>query len=551
MAKQIKYGAEARELLKRGVDQLARAVATTLGPKGRNVALDKKWGAPNVIHDGVTVAKEIELENPFENMGAQLVREAASKTADVAGDGTTTSTVLAHAIVNEGIKMITAGSNPMVMRRGLEKASEFVVSELKKMGKAIKQSDIANVATISAGDSDLGSLIAEALRKVGKNGVVTVEEGKGLSTEIEYKEGMEFDKGYASAYLVTNSDKMEAEIEDPYILITDKKISALNELLPFLENLVKVSKNLVIIADEIDGEALATLVVNKLRGTFNALAIKAPGFGDRRKEMLEDIAILTGGTVVSDDTGRKFDSVTIEDCGRADKVWADKDNSRIIGGKGAKAKIASRIVQIRKAIEASTSDFDKEKLQERLAKLSGGVAVINVGAATEVEMKDKKERVNDAVAATKAALEEGIVPGGAVALLDISGRMTVRDLEKGNSSRDEVFGFEIVKKALESPFIKLMENAGVDAGQLIAKAREISAAGQGFNIMTLDSVETAKPVDMLKEGIIDPLKVVRTAIQNAISVAIMILTTEALVTDIKEPEKPMSGMPPGGMGMDY
>jgi len=550
MAKQIKYGSEARELLKKGVDQLAKAVATTLGPKGRNVALDKKWGAPNVIHDGVTVAKEIELENPFENMGAQLVKEAASKTADVAGDGTTTSVVLAHAMSIEGIKMITAGSNPMVMRRGLEKAGEFVVAELKKMGKAIKQTDIANVATISAGDSNLGNLIAEALKKVGKNGVVTVEEGKGLSTEIEYKEGMEFDKGYASPYLVTNSDKMEAEIEDPYILITDKKISALNELLPFLENLVKVSKNLVIIADEIDGEALATLVVNKLRGTFNALAIKAPGFGDRRKEMLEDIAILTGGTVISDDTGRKFDNVTIEDCGRADKVWADKDNARIIGGKGNKTKITGRIAQIRRTIDESTSDFDKEKLQERLAKLSGGVAVINVGAATEVEMKDKKERVNDAVAATKAALEEGIVPGGAVALLDISGRMTVKDLETAKASRDEMFGFEIVKKALESPFTKLMENAGVDAGQLIAKAREISASGQGFNIMTLDSVETAKPEIGLKEGIIDPLKVVRTAVQNAISVAIMILTTEALVTDL--PEKKEPGMPPGGMGgMDY
>jgi len=552
MAKQIKYSAEARELLKKGVDQLAKAVATTLGPKGRNIALDKKWGAPNVVHDGVTVAKEIELENPFENMGAQLVKEAASKTADVAGDGTTTSTVLAHAIVIEGIKMITAGSNPMVMRRGLERAGEFVVLELKKMGKAIKQTDIANVATISAGDVQLGNLIAEALRRVGKDGVVTVEEGRGLSTEIEYKEGMEFDKGYASPYFVTNSDKMEAEIEDPYILITDKKVSALNELLPFLENLIKVSKNLVIIADEIEGEALATLVVNKLRGTFNALAIKAPGFGDRRKEMLEDIAILTGGTVISDDTGRKFDSVTIEDCGRADKVWADKDNARIIGGKGNKTKITARTTQIRKLISESTSDFDKEKLQERLAKLSGGVAVINVGAATEVEMKDKKERVNDAVAATKAALEEGIVPGGAVALLDISGRMIVKDLGNSKASRDEVFGFEIVKKALESPFTKLMENAGVDAGQLIAKAREISATGQGFNIMTLDSVENAKPVDMLKEGIIDPLKVVRTAVQNAISVAIMILTTEALVTDLPEKKEAMPGMPPGGMGgMDY
>jgi chaperonin GroEL len=553
MAKQITYGAEARKKLLEGINQLADAVATTLGPKGRNVALDKKWGAPNVVHDGVTVAKEIELKDPEQNMGAQLIKEAASKTADVAGDGTTTATVLARAIVSEGIKMITANANPMIMRRGLEKASEHIVKELGKMKTNLKSTDWANVATISAGNPQLGNLIAEALKRVGKDGVVTVEEGKGLSTEIEYKEGMEFDKGYASAYMVTNSDKMEAEIEDPYILITDKKISALNELLPFLENLVKVSKNLVIIADEIEGEALATLVLNKLRGTFNTLAIKAPGFGDRRKEMLEDIAILTGGTVISDDMGRKFDSVTIEDCGRADKVWADKDNSRIIGGKGIKAKIAARVAQIKKAIEISTSDFDKEKLQERLAKLSGGVAVINVGAATEVEMKDKKERVIDAVAATKAALEEGIVPGGAIALLDISGKMTDKDLQNPQASRDEIFGFEIVKKALEAPFIKLMENAGVDAGQLIAKAREVSASGQGFNIMTFDSVEAAKPVDMLKEGIIDPVKVVRTAVQNAISVAIMILTTEALVTDLPEKkESQMSGGMPGGMGgMDY
>ncbi len=347
MAKQIKYGEEARKSLKTGVDKLAKAVATTLGPKGRNVALDKKWGAPNVIHDGVTVAKEVQLEDPFENMGAQLVKEAASKTADVAGDGTTTSTVLAQAIVNEGIKMITAGANPMVMRRGLEKAGEKVVAELRKMAKDIKQGDIANVATISAGDSQLGKLIAEALEKVGKDGVVTVEEGRGLSTEIEYKEGMEFDKGYASPYFVTNADRMESEIDNPYILITDKKISAMNDLLPFLENLIKVSKTLVIIADDVDGEALATLVLNKLKGTFNALAIKAPGFGDRRKEMLEDIAILTGGTVISEDTGRKLDSVTLEDCGRADKVWADKANTRIIGGKGDKERLQARIAQIK------------------------------------------------------------------------------------------------------------------------------------------------------------------------------------------------------------
>lgn len=550
MAKQIKYSSEAREKLLSGVNQLADAVATTLGPKGRNVALDKKWGAPNVIHDGVSVAKEIDLKDPFENMGAQLVKEASSKTADVAGDGTTTATVLAREIVKEGIKMITANANPMIMRRGLEKASEFVVEELKKMKKEVKESDWANVATISAGDPELGDLIAQALKKVGKDGIITVEEGRGLSTEIEYKEGMEFDKGYASAYFVTNPEKMEAEIEDPYILITDKKISALNELLPFLENLVKVSRNLVIIADEIEGEALATLVVNKLKGTFNTLAIKAPGFGDRRKEMLEDIAILTGGTLISEDTGRKFDSVTLEDCGRADKVWADKENARIIGGKGNPKDLTARVAQLKRAISVTKSEFDREKLQERLAKLSGGVAVINVGAATEVELKDKKERVNDAVAATKAALEEGIVPGGAVALLDISKRMSSKTLDLAKASNDEKIGFEIVKTALEAPFTQLIRNAGLDAGQLIAKAREVSSQAQGFNLLKTDSVETAVAVDMFKEGIIDPVKVVRTAVQNAISVASMILTTEALVTDIPEDKK--EPQMPGGMGgMDY
>ncbi len=544
MAKQILYGADARIKLKKGVDQLADAVAVTLGPKGKNVALDKKWGAPSIIHDGVSVAKEVELQDPFENMGAQLVKEAASKTADVAGDGTTTSTVLARALVTEGIKNITAGANPMVMRRGLEKAGDLVVSELKKMGKSIKEGDIANVATISAGDTQLGNLIAEALKKVGKDGVVTVEEGRGLSTEIEYKEGMEFDKGYASPYFVSNPDKMESEIENPYILITDKKISSLQELLPFLENLIKVSKSLVIIADDIEGEALATLVLNKLRGTFNALAIKAPGFGDRRKEMLEDIAILTGGTVISEDTGRKLDSVTLDDCGRADKVWADKENTRIIGGKGDQKTIEARINQIRRAIEEVTSSFDKEKLTERLAKLAGGVAVINVGAATEVELKDKKERVNDAVAATKAALEEGIVPGGAVALLDISKRVVAGE----KSSREEALGFAIVKQALEAPFVQLVTNAGLDAGELIAKARDASGKGFGFNIMNTDAAETAKPIDMIKAGIIDPLKVVRTAVQNAISVATMILTTEALVTDLPE-EKKTPAMPSPDMGM--
>lgn len=556
MAKQILYGTQARTALKAGVDKLADAVATTLGPKGRNVALDKKWGAPNVIHDGVSVAKEIELKDPFENMGAQLVKQAASKTADVAGDGTTTSTVLTRAIVTEGIKMITAGSNPMIMRRGIQKAGDYVVTELKKMAKDIKESDIANVATISAGDTTLGGIIAEALKKVGKDGVVTVEEGRGLSTEIEYKEGMEFDKGYVSPYFVTNPDRMEAEIENPYILVTDKKISSLQDLLPFLENLVKVSKNLVIIADDLDGEALATLVVNKLKGTFNTLAIKAPGFGDRRKEMLEDIAVLTGATVISEDMGRKLDSVTVDDCGRADKVWVDKETTRIIGGKGDQTKIQARIAQIRRAMDIATSDFDREKLAERLAKLTGGVAVISVGAATEVELKDKKERVNDAVAATKAALEEGIVPGGSVALMDVARRMSTVDLEKQKVTRDEMFGYEIVKNALEAPFIQLMANAGLDAGQLIAKARTAAATGLGFNVMTLDSEENAEPINMLKAGIIDPVKVVRTAVENAVSVATMILTTEALVTDLPE-EKPAAaaGGMPGGMGgmggMDY
>jgi chaperonin GroEL len=552
MAKIVIYGADARKKLLDGVDKLTKAVATTLGPKGRNVALDKKWGAPNVIHDGVTVAKEIELEEPFENMGAQLVKEAASKTADVAGDGTTTATVLASAIVSQGIKMITAGANPMVMRSGLTKGSEYVVSELKKMAKTITLKDAANVATISAGDAELGNLIAEALKRVGgKDGVVTVEEGKSLVTTVDHKEGMQFDRGFASPYFATDADKMVAEVEDAYVLITDKKISAVSDLLPFLEKFVKVSKNLVIIADEVEGEALATLVVNKLRGTFNALVVKAPGFGDRRKEMLEDIAILTGGSVISEDLGKKLENVEVEDCGRADKIKSDKENTSIIGGKGVKAKIEARIAQIKREIEETTSEFDREKLQERLAKLSGGVAVINVGAATEVELKDKKERVNDAVSATKAALEEGIVPGGAVALLDISQKMDAKDLG-GKVTKDELFGFELVRDALESPFAKLMENAGLNPGELIAKARSASAKGYGFDVLKTESTATAETIDMIKAGIIDPLKVVRTAVENAVSVATMILTTEALVSDKPEPKPPpppapdMSGM--GGMG---
>ncbi len=547
MAKQIKYGADARSALISGVNQLAQAVITTLGPKGRNVAFEKKWGAPTVVHDGVSVAKEIDLKDPFENMGAQLVKEAASKTNDNAGDGTTTATVLAQAIVNIGMKNVTAGANPMILREGIEKAAEVVIAEVKKMARPVKDEDVVRVATISAQDGTIGQLIAQAITKVGKDGVVTVDEGRGTEMEVVYKEGMEFDKGYVSPYFVTNSDKMEAEIEDPYILITDKKLSALNEFLPFLENLVKVSKNLVIIADEIEGEALAALVVNKLRGTFNPLAIKAPGFGDRRKEMLQDIAILTGGTVISEETGRTLESVTIEDCGRADKVWADKDNARVIGGKGVKATITARVAQIKKGIENTTSDFDKEKLQERLAKLTGGVAVINVGAATEVEMKEKKERVNDAVAATKAALEEGIVPGGGVTLL--KARRVLPALKEALTITDQKTGVEILYQALEQPIRWIVKNAGEDDGWVM-KSIEAKDSGKkdvdfGYNVMTMEFGP------MVAAGIVDPAKVTRSAVQNAVSVGMMILTTEALIADIPEPKPAMpsgGGMPDmGGM----
>lgn len=544
MAKQIKTGAEARQLLISGVNQLADAVITTLGPKGRNVALDKKWGAPNVVHDGVTVAKEIELKDPFENMGAQMVKEAASKTNDNAGDGTTTATVLARAIVNEGMKNVTAGANPMIVREGMEKAVDVLVEQIKKMARPVKDEDVVRVAKISAQDETIGDLIAAAIKKVGKDGVVTVDEGRTTEMELVYKEGMEFDKGYVSPYFATNTEKMESEIEDPYILITDKKISNLQELLPFLEGFVKVSKNLVIIADEIEGEALAALIVNRLKGTFNALAIKAPGFGDRRKEMLEDIAILTGGTVISDDTGRTLESVTIDDCGRAEKVWADKENTRIIGGKGEKKALTARVAQIKRSIDSSTSDFDKEKLQERLAKLTGGVAVINVGAATEVEMKEKKERVIDAVAATKAALEEGIVPGGGVALLNA--RKVLPALKDKLTVEDQKIGVDILYKALEQPLRAIAKNAGADEGWVI-KAVEEGTAKQsakketdyGFNVITMDFGS------MIDFGIVDPAKVTRSAIQNAASVGMMILTTEALVTDIPEPKGPP--MPGGGM----
>ncbi len=539
MAKQLKFSEDARQSLLAGVNKLAQAVVTTLGPKGRNVALDKKWGAPNVIHDGVTVAKEIELADPFENMGAQLVKEAASKTGDVAGDGTTTATLLAQSIVNNGMKAITAGANPMILKNGVSKGVDEVVKEIKKVSKPVKGKDeIEQVATISAADETIGKLIAEALDKVGKDGVVTVEEGKGLNMEIDYKEGMEFDKGYASAYFVTNPDKMEAEIANPYILITDKKISSLQELLPFLESLIKVSKNLVIIADDIDGEALATLVVNRLKGTFNALAIKAPGFGDRRKAMLEDIASLTGGTVISEDTGRKFDSVTLDDCGKADKVWADKDNTRIIGGKGTKAAVDARVKQIKAELDSTTSDYDKEKLQERLAKLVGGVAVISVGAATEVELKEKKERVMDAVAATKAAIEEGIVPGGGVT--QVRARKVLLDLKKTLVLDDEKMGVDILYQALGMPLRMIAKNAGADEGWVVRNIEESKVADFGYNVTTNDFGS------MLAAGIVDPAKVTRSSLQNAASVGVMILTTECLVTDL--PEKKETGGMPGGMG---
>ncbi|PJE67228.1 chaperonin GroEL [Candidatus Shapirobacteria bacterium CG10_big_fil_rev_8_21_14_0_10_40_9] len=545
MAKQLLYSEEAREKLKKGIDAVARAVGTTLGPKGRNIALDKKWGAPSVVHDGVSVAKEIELKDPFENMGAQLIREAADKTNDATGDGTTTATILTQAIVNEGIKNITAGANPMVLIKGIEKAAQKVVESIKKQAKPVKGGqDITQIATISAASPEIGQKIAEALEKVGRDGVVTVEEGKGLTIDIEYKEGMEFNNGYVSPYFVTNPEKMEAEIENPYILITDKKISALDEFLPFLENFVKTSKDLVIVADDLEGEALATLVVNKLRGTINLLAVKAPGFGDRRKEMLEDIAILTGGTVISEDTGRKFESIEISDLGQADKVWSDKDNCRIIGGKGSQAQIKGRIGQIKKQIESETSDFDKEKLQERLAKLSGGVAQINVGAATEVELNEKKERVKDAVEATKAAIEEGIVPGGGVVLFEAAKELDPKLLKDVLGEGDQATGVKVVKEALWAPIKKLAENAGVN-GDVVIQEIEKKEAGFGFDVLD------GQYKNMVKAGIIDPAKVTRIALQNAVSVAIMILTTEGLITDIPEKENPPAGgpgagMPPGG-----
>ena len=539
MSKQLKFSKDARAALLKGINIVAKAVVTTLGPKGRNIALDKKWGAPNIVHDGVSVAKEIDLPNPFENMGAQLVKEAASKTNDTAGDGTTTSTLLAQVLTQKGMKKIDSGANPMIVKKGIEKAVEAVVAELKNIAKPIKgREEITQVATISAGSAEIGSKIAEALDKVGRDGVVTVEEGKGLTIDIEYKDGMEFDRGYASAYFVTNPDKMEAEIEEAYILLTDKKIAAIGDLLPFLEKFVKVSKNLVIIADEVEGEALATLVVNKLRGTFNVLAIKAPGFGDRRKEALEDIAVLTGGTVISEDTGRTFETIEVSDLGQADKVWADKDDTRIIGGKGEKAAIEARIASIKKQIKTTDSDFDKEKFEERLAKLAGGVAQINVGAATELELNEKKERVKDAVGATKAAIEEGIVPGGEVAFLRARGAVKKIKVEKG----DEQIGVDIVYEALEEPIKWLVKNAGADELAVLKKILASKVIDFGYDVLA------GKFGSMAKMGIIDPVKVTRLALQNAASVASMVITTEGIITSL--PEKEEKSTMPSGMG-DY
>jgi chaperonin GroEL len=537
MAKQIIFDEEVRHSIKKGIDTLVDSVKVTLGPKGHCVALDKKWGAPSVIDDGVTIAKDIELPDPFENMGVQLVKEAATKTNDACGDGTTTSTVLAHAIITEGFKNVAAGAEPMALKRGIEKATQAIVAELKRVSTEVKgKGQIAQVGTITAVDKEIGDLIAEVMEKVGKDGVITVEESKGIKYETEFVEGMQFDRGYVSAYFITNAEKMETEIEDPYILITDKKISAVSDLLPALEKILQVSKNLLIVAEDVEGEALATLVVNKLRGTLNVLAVKAPGFGDRRKAMLEDMAILTGGRVISEEVGRKLDSVTVEDLGRARRVTANKDNTTIVEGKGSEEAIKGRIRQIKAQIEETTSDFDREKLQERQAKLVGGVAVIKVGAATEVELKERKHRVEDALSATRAAVEEGILPGGGVALL-----RATSVLKKVEATGDELTGVNIVKRAVEEPIRWIAENAGRD-GSVIVDAVKKSKAGIGYD------AEADDFGDMVEKGIIDPTKVVRSALENAASIASMVLITESLVSDIPEKEK-TPAMPAGG-GME-
>ena len=534
MAKQIVFGEDARRSLRKGVDALAQAVKITLGPKGRNVVLDKKWGPPNVCSDGVTIAKEIELQDPFENIGAQLIKEAATKTNDIAGDGTTTAVVLAQAMLHEGMKNVAAGANPMALKRGIEKAVAALVAELKKLATPIKgKEQIAQVAALSAHDNEIGQLIADVMEKVGKDGVITVEESKGIKFETEFVEGMQFDRGYISPYFITNAERMETVLEDPYVLITDKKISAISDLLPLLEKLLQVSKNLVVIAEDVEGEALATLVVNKLRGTLNCLAVKAPGFGDRRKAMLEDIAILTGGNMISEEIGRKLDSATIADMGRARKVVSNKDDTTIVEGKGSDEDIKARIKQIKAQIDETTSDFDREKLQERLARMAGGVAVIKVGAATEVELKEKKHRVEDALSATRAAVEEGIVPGGGVALIN-----AIPILDKMKLEGDEATGVAIVKRALEEPLRQIAINAGMEgsvAVDFVKKAKK----GIGYD------AEKDEYGNMVERGIIDPAKVTRAGLENAASIAAMVLTTETLVTDIPEKEK-MPPMPPGG-----
>jgi chaperonin GroEL len=537
-AKQLMFDEEARRAILRGVDKLANAVKTTLGPKGRNVVLDKKFGAPTITKDGVTVAKEIELEDPFENMGAQMVKEVASKTSDVAGDGTTTATVLAQAIIREGMRNVTAGSNPMALKRGIDKAVEAVIEEIKKISKPTKgKKEIAQVATISANnDKTIGDLIADAMEKVGKDGVITVEEAKGMETTLDVVEGMRFDRGYISPYFVTDPTRMEVVIENPYILLHEKKISTLKDLLPLLEQVAKLGRPLLIVAEEVDGEALATLVVNKLRGTLNTCAVKAPGFGDRRKEMLQDLATLTGGTVLSEELGIKLENIKLEDLGSAKKVLVDKDNTTLIEGAGKTKEIEGRIKQIRTQIEDTTSDYDREKLQERLAKLAGGVAVIKVGAPTEVAMKEKKARVEDALNATRAAVEEGIVPGGGVVLL-----RALPALDKVRASGDEKVGVDIVRRALEEPIRQIVENAGVEGSIVVQKVRE-GTGSFGFN------AETEQYEDMMAAGIIDPTKVTRVALEHAASIAGLMVTTVCLITDIPEKEK-APAMPPGGGGM--
>ncbi len=534
MAKQIVFSEDARRRLSKGMEILATAVATTLGPKGRNVALDKKFGSPTITHDGVTVAKEIELQDPFENMGAQLLKEAATKTNDIAGDGTTTSTVLAHAIVQEGMKSLAAGYNPMLLKRGIEMATRAVSDMVNEQSiELTTKADIANVASISAQDRKIGDLIADVMDKVGKDGVITVEESKGLEFETEYVEGMQFDRGYISPYFITEPEHMEAVISDPYILIHDKKISAAQDIVPVLEKLVQIGhRDLVILAEDIDGEALATLVLNKLRGMLNVVAVKAPGFGDRRKAMLGDIAVLTGAQVISDETGRKLESATIADLGHAEKIVVTKDDTTIVGGKGDAAQIKGRVEQIRVEIDKSTSDYDKEKLQERLAKLSGGVAIIRVGAATETELKEKKHRVEDALSATRAAVEEGIVPGGGVALVNAISALA--DLKA--DSDDAQLGISIVRKALEVPLRKIVENAGQDGSVILEAVRRMQKEKNNLRI-GYDVIKDEYS-DMVEGGVIDPAKVTRGALENAASIAAMILTTEALITDLPEKERP-------------